>query len=136
MANDLHKVRLLDRQGFKIAIIEVKTNVLAGHAILAYDGCWFVFGNIASEPLVDFDFCQVAPPYCMKPDIDDPTIAAADAAVQIGEEAFRAGFNACYEWQIDRRGTIATVSGAEQKRAEDKAWGDFEPSEACKGLIA
>lgn len=56
-------------------------------------------------------------------------IAVADAAVQIAEEAFRAGFKAGEHWD--------TRKGAPSRgELEERAWGAFEPSEATKELIA
>lgn len=130
------KVQLIDEQRKDVAAFEVDNDKLAGTAILVYKGDFYLFSSIPSESSYSKAlFMRVKPPTCFEPNIQHPAIAEADAAVQIGEEAFRAGFNACYEWQIDRRGAIATVTGNEQKRAEDRAWEAFEPSEATKELI-
>lgn len=59
----MHKVRLLDRSGFKIRIVQVETNILAGRAILVSGGRWFVFSSIAGDALADFNFIEVEPPH-------------------------------------------------------------------------
>lgn len=46
-----------------------------------------------------------------------------DAAVQVAEEAFRAGFVAGMTYQIN------------DMRDEDESWNNFEPSEAVKDLL-
>jgi hypothetical protein len=51
-----------------------------------------------------------------------------DAAVQIGEEAFRAGFDAAAE--------LLTKCGADEfADVREREWGKYEPSEAVKDLL-
>ena len=51
----------------------------------------------------------------------------SDAAIQVAEEAFRAGFRAA--WELRNQGWQA------HPKLEDHAWDDFEPAEDIKELV-
>lgn len=53
-----------------------------------------------------------------------------DAAVQVAEEAFVAGWRACLQ-EIKTNGQWQAANS----ETEFKAWCDFEPSEAIKDLV-
>lgn len=59
-----------------------------------------------------------------------------DAAVQVADEAFRAGFQACLQTARDS-GSLQDghVAPGFWVVAEQLAWGTFEPSEAVKDLL-
>lgn len=80
-----HKVRLLDRQGRKVYIIEVRTNVLAGRAILRDGDRWYVFGGIVGDKYADFDFREVEAPYALRVPIADNLSTDADAIAAYDE---------------------------------------------------
>jgi hypothetical protein len=56
-----------------------------------------------------------------------------DAAVQIAEEAFNAGWDACLNWVKNApRADGAPLPSSTVPKHD--AWSDFEPSEDCKAL--
>lgn len=55
-----------------------------------------------------------------------------DAAVQVAEEAFKAGFEACWNSLMVKE---LSFGGMESERRRDEAWGEFEPSESIKELV-
>jgi hypothetical protein len=55
-----------------------------------------------------------------------------DAAAQVAEEAFRAGFLAGEDWGSKDN---YLRGGCSDEQAVSDAWGNFEPSEAIKGLV-
>jgi len=56
-----------------------------------------------------------------------------DAAVQVAEEAFRAGFKA--GWDMGIGSTYILAGEGFEKSQENRAWDNFEPSEDIKELV-
>lgn len=58
-----------------------------------------------------------------------------DAAVQVAEEAFRAGFQSAVNFFFERGGYARNVTDVQLHQTMSRGWYNFEPSEDIKELV-